>query len=180
MSGEREEWRPVVGYEGFYEVSSLGRVRSVDRIVTRRSRNGLEYPARLRGQLIRGILNKGYLRVALSRGCRPQRLVLIHVAVLRAFVGDAPPMTEAGHRDGKRLNNVLSNLYWISRLQNAADRDKHGTTVKGTSIAQHKLTDESVRAIRRDSRAGWRVGADYGVSKTVIQNIRNGKSWKHI
>ncbi|UGS27597.1 NUMOD4 motif-containing HNH endonuclease [Microbacterium resistens] len=116
---EFEEWRPVVGYEGKYEVSNLGRVRSLSRL----SSSG----RRVRGRMM-GLRPhpRGYLQTTLTANgiCETKK---VHRLVLEAFVGPCPDGMESCHENGVRDDNRLSNLRWDTSLANAADRTAHGT-----------------------------------------------------
>ena len=116
-----EEWRPVVGYEGLYEVSDAGRVRSLSREVrtgrgTRMVDGRILSPARGVG---------GYPVVSLSNG--GARVRPVHRLVLEAFVGPRPAGTECCHGDGDPENNRLSNLRWDTHESNMDDQRRHGT-----------------------------------------------------
>lgn len=156
-------WRPVVGYEGRYSVSSTGQVRS-----------------ELRGNLMAQSLNEdGYAHVKLNKDGH-SRLCVVHRLVLIAFVGPAPDGMLCAHNDNDRTNNRLQNLRWDTQKGNLADREKFGTVLKGERSPNARLTADQVRAIRADGR-GKRVLADeYGVSTTAIQYIRNRRNWAHL
>ncbi len=115
-----ERWRPVVGYEGLYEVSNLGQVRSLDYVD-------------VRGRLWRGGSRKSRPNVRSGHPQIPLRrhgekgMAYVHRLVLEAFVGPAPEGMEACHNDGNPTNNALSNLRWASRAENNLDRVRHGT-----------------------------------------------------
>lgn len=120
---DAERWRPVPGYTGYYEVSDLGRVRSVDRTVTDK---------RGRARRLRGVIHKPYL----DRNGRPAvRLCIgrvykcrqVHQLVLEAFIGARPAKMEACHNNGDKTDNRLINLRWDTRSQNIRDRVRHGT-----------------------------------------------------
>lgn len=104
---KQEEWRPVVGYEGFYEVSNWGRVRS-------QSRRGTK------GVILKPIPeDKGYLRVKLYKnGEKSMRRV--HILVMRAFVGECPDEFEIDHIDWNPENNMLGNLRYLPAKENAS------------------------------------------------------------
>ena len=115
---DKEVWRPVVGYEGLYEVSSHGAVRRVDRLTKT-------------GKLIKGSVLKvrplpsGRPRVNLSKNGKivdayPYRLAL------EAFVGPCPPGMEALHWDDDHSNNAISNLRWGTRTDNMRDMSRNG------------------------------------------------------
>lgn len=113
-----EKWRAVPGYHG-YEVSSLGNVRSLNR-VTGRGR-------RWRGKTMTpNAMKNGYMLVSLWRqGHRSS--VLVHRLVLQAFIGPAASNQEARHGNGVRRDNRLSNLSWGSHSDNQLDQVLHGT-----------------------------------------------------
>lgn len=123
MGESIEEWRPVVGWEGTYEVSDWGRIRSLDR----------EVPCsdgkirKLAGRVLK--LNErhlGYQSVMLSLGNQQVRRQ-VHRMVLEAFRGSCPEGKECCHNDGNARNNRLSNLRWDTRSANMYDRTAHGT-----------------------------------------------------
>lgn len=118
-----EVWRPVVGFEGLYEVSDHGRVRSVERFV--RGKAGVRSP-RVSRVLALSANTHGYLHVSLSRENK-RRTAYVHGLVLQAFVGPRPEGLEACHQDGDKTNNAIGNLRWDTRSQNALDRVRHGT-----------------------------------------------------
>jgi hypothetical protein len=124
---EIEIWRRIPGRDG-YEVSDLGRVRSVDRTVTKMTR-GRPALHRLKGRVLKpGTTARGYLVVALGH----RGTIYVHHLVLLAFVGPRPAGHQAAHGDGDRTNNVLSNLRWATPKENTADRYRHGTVLFGT------------------------------------------------
>ena len=119
-----ENWMPVVGYEGRYEVSDLGRVRSCDRQARTRGTSTRFHP----GRVLKGVANAGgRVTVSLPDGAGGQKTRLVHHLVLEAFSGPRPDGTEACHWDGDASNNRLSNLRWDSHLSNEADKARHGT-----------------------------------------------------
>lgn len=119
-----EEWRPVVGYEGLYEVSNLGRVRGLDRII---ANNRPGTTRTWRGRILRQtIRDTGHRTLHLARDGHP-RARGVHCLVLEAFVGPCPPGMEACHNNGIPNDNRLTNLRWDTRLANMLDRITHGT-----------------------------------------------------
>lgn len=112
------DWRPVLGYEGIYEVrtgTDGGRVRRVKALKR-------TYVGRELGE----VGHDGYARVVLSKpGVKP-RYVRLHTVILEAFVGPALAGFEACHKDDNRLNNTFPNLYWGNRSQNVTDAYRNG------------------------------------------------------
>ncbi|OZC60037.1 hypothetical protein CH276_18855 [Rhodococcus sp. 06-470-2] len=117
-----ESWRPVRGYEGVYEVSDLGRVRSVARTTQRGS-----HALRLQGAVLNPNLGTDdKYRVNLSRNGFV-RQVRVHRLVLEAFVGPCPVGLEGCHNNGIGKDNRLTNLRWDTPSENQLDKVRHGT-----------------------------------------------------
>jgi hypothetical protein len=119
-----EVWRPIVGYEGYYEVSDQGRVRSVDRLVA--GPYG-DKPWRLRGKPMKQTpwSKKGYLAVKLTRQGQQKRWS-VHRLVLTAFVGPCPEGMEACHNNHVKSDNRLANLRWDTASANILDQVSAG------------------------------------------------------
>lgn len=176
----REEWRAVPGGDGVYEVSSLGRVRSVDRIKHQRFRDGVVRGRRLKGRVLRPYtLPAGYKTVVVFGKSR-----LVHNLVLEAFVGPRPGNGSfeyhGMHKDGSRDNNRLSNLRWGTVAENHADTVRHGTIVRGERSVHARLTEADVRAIRTSKERNIDLAAHYGVNPNHIYHIRKGTAWTHV
>lgn len=157
-----ETWKPVVGFEGHYEVSSAGNVRS-----------------RARGKVLSpmwcGQKRKQYACVALCVG-GAQKVRRVHHLVLEAFVGPKPPGAVGCHRDDDTKNNALTNLYWGTWETNARDR------VANNKHAGQVLAVDQVREIRRRRAAGERgvdLAREFGVSQQVVWSVykRRTGSW---
>ena len=120
---QTEQWLPVVGFEGLYEVSNQGRIKSLDRrVYAGRGRTRIQ-----KGQMLSpGIGDTGYREVRLSKNGR-SKIFKVHRLVLIAFQGKMPPNFVACHNDGNRLNNDLSNLRWDTCSGNMRDKRDHGT-----------------------------------------------------
>lgn len=116
-----EEWRPVVGYEGAYEVSDLGRVRSRDRRVP--SGGGRERIAR--GRMLSIADGRPYGKVNLKVG-DGGRMWNVHTLVARAFLGPAPTGMEVCHNNGQHRDNRLSNLRYDTHAENQRDTVRLG------------------------------------------------------
>ncbi len=112
-----EEWRPVPGYEGLYEVSNTGRVRSLDRVD---HFNGINRPRK--GRELAHIDKRGYHIVKLCKDGNV-RAVGIHRIVASAFIPNPTSLPEVNHKDENKSNNNVSNLEWCDRVYNA----KYGT-----------------------------------------------------
>lgn len=145
------QWRPIPEWEGLYEVSDDGLVKTLPRAT-------VSYGGRVWRRGIttrRGTPNdSGHRNVTLRHGSRSQT-VGVHRLVLLAFVGPAPIGTEACHNNGDPDDNRLANLRWDSRSANVLDRVKHGVhplAQRDTCAAGHDYTPENTRLIN-DGRA---------------------------
>lgn len=181
-----ERWLPVVGFEGLYEVSDLGRVRSVDRVEVyeRVLANGrmVRISRHREGRMLRpGTVKSGHQLVALGRG----RSKLVHALVLAAFVGPRPAGHDSCHYDGDPANNRLSNLRWGTRAENVHDAQRHGTfrggSGPGEASPRARLNDAQVRTIRAANDDQIAVlAAEYGVTRSAIRAVRSRKTWSHV
>jgi hypothetical protein len=161
-SDQLERWRPIPGYEGSYEVSDLGSVRSLDRITDR----GRKWRGRT---LAPAVMPRGYLIVTLWRDGK-QRSALVHRLVLSAFVGPAPDGTEALHGDGDPANNMLSNLSWGTHAENQADQVAHGTHANASKTrcrAGHFYDEANTYSYPGRSKRGCR-----SCRSTYMQNYK--------
>ena len=119
-----EIWKDIPGYEGCYQVSNQGNVRSLTRAITQMSRWGTEYTKIVDGVYLRpGRMPAGHLSVSLGRN----NSQCVHKLVLLAFVGPAPEGYECLHGNGDPSDNRLENLRWGTRGDNIRDAIHHGT-----------------------------------------------------
>jgi len=168
-----EIWKAVPNYEGQYEVSNLGRVRSLDRIVMRRYSDGRpDSPIHYKGKLISTQRKQcGHVKVNLGAGVHK----LVHRLVLLAFVGPPGAGRECLHNNGIPSDNRVENLRWGSRVENKNDERKHAQEYGRKQGASH-LTVETICAIKLDltdpNRPSQKVLAKkYGVHYNTINNI---------
>lgn len=180
---ETEIWKPIPGYEGYYEVSSYGRVRSVDRTI----RTASGELRRHVGQILKFEVDKdNYRRVGLFRGGLRSRQ-RVHRLVALVFCGKPSEGQEVRHLDGDPANNRVENLRWGSQSENRQDSVAHGTSVHflpGQGHPSSKLSANQVREIRelyatRDIPQ-WQIGERFGIARGTVSNIVRRKAWKHI
>lgn len=172
---EIEEWRPVIGYEGFYEVSSLGRVK----------------------RLIGGSSNTFPGKILKPDSCKPKHGYRIHFCkdgkersfmlgriVLEAFVGPRPANHECNHKDFDTSNNRASNLEWATHYDNIRWSTDAGRMVRGIEHPQSKLDPEAVRNMRQRYATGnvtLRILAeDYSVSGSVVYSVVTRRTWRWV
>lgn len=160
MLDDTERWLPVVGYEGSYEVSSEGRVRSLDRLVTDRIRT-----RRLSGRLRCLKMGRHYWELTLSRG-GVQRTHHVHQLVCEAFHGRRPKGAVVRHLNGQHTDNRPENLRWGTPKENTADMIRHGNaywTNQTHCKWRHEFTEGNTRigrtatGVRRNCRECDRI-----------------------
>jgi hypothetical protein len=169
-----EVWKDIPKFEGFYMVSDLGRVKSVERTVSYSDGRSRIFPERvLRPRPDR----HGYLIVSLHKNGRWKGT--IHTLVLNAFVGP-PKDNEIGRHfpDRDPSNNALTNLGWGTKQQNQIDREFHRTGNHGARNAQSKLSEGDVSNIREMSGTLSKIAQIFGVTEGTISLIRRRKTWK--
>lgn len=171
-----EIWKAVVGFEGAYEVSNLGRVRSLDRTIHTVSRRGLAHTKRLKGRVLKPMINKkrhGYRYVNLHRD-NEQTLRRVAGLVSAAFIGPRPADKYTCHNDGIVTNDRADNLRYDTPKNNTADMEKHGTLLFGERQKNHILKTVDVEHILSCRTDAATLAARYGVHPGHINNIRRG------
>lgn len=172
-----EEWRAISGFPG-YQVSNLGEVRSF--------RKGELFPRVLRPS--RGNKAKRAM-VTLYLDKRPHYRLVARL-VCETFHGAPLPDQEAAHLNGDVFNDRSDNLKWKYPLGNAADRDLHGRTARGSRHYAAILNEDQVREIRkvyRDAKAQGRIygfvvalSRQYKVTLGCIEDIVYGRKWRNV
>ncbi len=175
-----EIWKDVVGYEGRYQVSCRGRVKSLDRYV--------DYKAGSRRKVLGRILKaaylpKGYQKFELWRenkgkGCYGHQLVCA------AFIGQRPEGCECRHLNGDPADNRAENLVYGTPAENEADKVAHGRRQFGEKCYNTNLTNADALRIKRlasDGELSQReIGKMFGVTHRVVSNIKNARRWTHL
>lgn len=168
-----EEWRSVTDYEGLYEVSDFGRVRSI-RTRTNSKAGAFLKPIRL---------HHAYC-VRLSRDgvVKPH---FVHRLVTREFIGQIADGQQVNHRNRDTADNRIENLEYVSPLQNTRHAIENGgrTTPRGEMNGQAKVDEAAVRRIRERVAAGERqspVAREYGIDPSAVSNIVRRRNWAHV
>lgn len=167
------EWKQVVGFEGLYEISSQGEIRSIARTTERSGR-----PMKIQGGLMKASVNKGYLVTSLRKGNETFRC-FIHQAVAEAFIGRRPKGQDTRHLDGNPLNNFAENLAYGTRSQNVADAIRTKGLKTGIDSPNTKLSQDQVDCILESDKTANELAREFGMGAGHIRSIRNGHAWKH-
>lgn len=168
----KEKWALVPGYEGRYEVSSFGRVRSLDRIVI----DECGRTRHLKGKELSSSLSSGYPSVRIGG-----ESVRVHRLVASDFCSRDPGKNFVDHIDGDKTNNHFENLEWVTQAENNARAYETGLKKKPFGNRCRALfNDEQVREIRADSRPTSEISSCYGVTNECIRNIKRRKTYKEV
>lgn len=166
-----EEWRDAIGYEGGYQVSNLGRIKSLQRKKTR-----IVKP---------DIIHTGYLRVMFYKDGKTKSHYT-HVLVAKAFIPNPDNKSDVNHINGVKTDNRVENLEWTTRSENIIHAFANGLSKSGSKHGRAKLTPNQVREIRRDCipgdpERGFKAFArKFKVTPKIIENAYNHISYKDV
>ena len=178
-----EIWKAIPGFEGYYDVSTYGRVRSYWRQSSCGKGKGVKHVLESNPQrVLRNRFQNGYPNVCLvkngnAKQCRVNRLVLI------TFIGPCPQGMEGCHNDGIPFNCFLTNLRWDTRSSNNLDRIKHGGGAVGENNPNAILAPDQIIQIRKLNSQGItckELEKLFPVSYFYLYKIVNRMVWKHI
>lgn len=171
--GNQEIWKDVVGYEGSYRVSNLGRVKSIDRVIKNRV-----YIGKIKIETD----NRGYKMVRLSKNSKGSGK-LVHRLVALAFIENKNNYPDVNHKDLDKTNNRLENLEWVSEKQNIQHAIKNGAMnfIFGQNNFRSIFTKKQVENIRLEywntNLSTSELALKYFVSKSCIITIINNSNW---
>lgn len=177
-----EIWKPIKGFEGRYEISSNGRVKSLPGI-----NHHYHRPEKIKKA---SISKKGYYYVALWIKDKHKHF-LVHRLLAIHFIPNPENKPQVNHKDGIKLNISLSNLEWATHKENGVHAYLMGLTPKppghkkkGEQIYNAVLNEEKVLKIRELFNSGMHtqkeLGKMYSVTRSCVQSITRRWSWKHI
>jgi len=160
----KEVWKDITGFKGKYQVSNLGRVKSLVRYKVKKERI-LSYRPN----------NKGYNRIGLTKNNKSKDF-LIHRLVAQAFISNPDNLDTVDHRDNNKDNNFVKNLRWLSNLANWKRSNM------GEDNPKSKMTKEKVKQLRGLYLTGnytyKELGEKFNISKAQAWVINTKKNWK--
>lgn len=180
----RETWKAIPGYEGAYEVSDQGRVRSLDRHITAPNRWGGVMRRRCRGKIltpVRNLKRGGYQYVTLMcDGNEVKRRVAGLVAAV--FLGPRPTNLVVCHKNGNAQDDRADNLRYGTQQSNIDDQLTHGTRLFGEKNAAAVLTAADVAAIKasRGVKTQQALADEYGIQQSQVSRIQRKQRWAHV
>lgn len=177
MSKE-EIWKDVVGYESILKVNDIGDIKIKSRTwlsgrwVTRTN------PEKM---IATSFDRKGYVTFCFNFNGKVKTLK-VHRVVAQAFIPNPQNKPQVNHKDGIKTNNMVDNLEWCTMLENMRHAHSNGLIIppKGEAHGMVKLTNKDVIEIRNKTLPIYKLAEKYKVSRSTIDNIQRGKSWKHL
>jgi hypothetical protein len=175
----KEIWKDIFGYEGYYQISSFGRLKALPRKII--TKNGV---IRCYKERIRDIYAKqtGYYGTPLNRD-NGKKYILVHRLVAETFIPNPDNKPEINHIDGNKMNNNFANLEWVTSKENHLHAQRIGLKKHWTGInnPNNKLTMNNVSRIRQLYSSGLytqqNLADSYRIDQTTISDIVNNKIW---
>lgn len=180
----QEIWKDIPDFEGLYQVSNLGNVKTLERTTKNKQGTCL----RKEKLLNLNISNRGYVNVKLYNTSKNiKKTIFVHKLVGLCFLNNANQYKEINHIDGNKLNNNINNLEWCSRSHNVKEAYRLNlrkeTTYKGEGNITSKLKDVDVLKIRDLYNKGIsmiKISEMYKVVPGTIGFIVKNQTWTHI
>lgn len=177
-----EQWKSIEGYKGLYEVSNLGQVRSLDRVMKVDNHHNIKMK-KYKGMVLKPLLSqRKHSRVSLYKEKTSKRH-LIHRLVAFAFIPNPENKPHINHLDSDPTNNRVDNLEWVTPKENALHAKLAGRAyLKGEKSNNHKLTEIEVTQIRK-SKGKIRakdLAKIYNCGESTIYDIFKKRYWSHI
>ena len=180
MEAENEIWKDVIGWEGFYQISNFGNVKSLERQVYNKGHKC--YRVQYGRVLKPAIASHGYRMVHLLNG-KISRSVCVHRLVIEAFIPNSENKKETNHKDGNKLNNNVDNLEWATYTENINHALNTGlNNNKADTHYKAKITSKDAVTIRRMRKQGIRITkikeSFNNLSLSSIGDIIHNITWK--
>ena len=168
-------WKDVVGYEGEYQVSDTGIVKSVRRHIENGSANGMILMER---ELKQFLTPNGYLQVSLMHNGK-RKVKYVHKLVAEAFLNKPEDSLIVNHKDGNKTNNIVDNLEFVTYAENNQHAYDTGLHNKGEKHYKSKLTTEDAKTIRKNGKFATyeTIGNIYHVSRATIRDVLLERTW---
>jgi hypothetical protein len=175
---EQEVWKPVVGYEGLYEVSSLGNVSSVCRVI---EVNHSQRQKTIPYKILSPYTNHGYKMIDLH--IKNKKKYKVHRLVAAAFIPNPENKPFVNHINSIRTDNRVENLEWCTQKENMQHGVMYGNILSGEGGTNAKLKNEQVLEIFKRAQAGEshkNISKDYGIDRRTVCNISKKNTWKKL
>lgn len=175
-----EVWADIPNYEGSYQVSTFGRIKSLPRWVLD-SRLGWRYVKEIIRKQGNGPKNTCIVTLNVLSG---RHTFAVHRLVAETFIPNPENKPQVNHKDGSRLNNHVSNLEWVTCSENHLHAFATGLKChKGSKHPRSELREEDIPIIRQrlsNGDKGSDIAKDFHVCKQLITHIKHGRRWNHV
>lgn len=155
-----ENWKDIIGFEGLYQISDLGNVRSIRKNIIMKPKQD----------------EQGYYRITLKN-----KLYLIHRLVGIHFIPNPLNKRTINHLNGVKTDNTINNLEWATDAENIKHAVDTGLiNQKGSKNANSRLSESDIIYIRESTLTPTKLAGIFGIHRTYIHKIRNKEKWKHL
>ena len=160
-----EEWKDIIGYEGIYKISNLGRVKRIH--------------GGYRKVLKKSLFKSGYVRVCLTVNAK-EKTFRVHRLVAQTFIPNPFNKPYINHIDNNIENNHISNLEWCTSKENKKHCVMQNRQAYGVKNGNSKFKEEDIIKIRSCNLSVKEIMKIYKMSETNVRDILNRKIWKHL
>lgn len=175
----QEIWKPVVGWEGLYEVSNLGNIRTLDKYVNSAIKNNNK--VKRKGKLLKQYIKNQYLQVTLTYNNK-RKYINVHRLVAEAFLSNPNKFPQVNHKDENKLNNCVDNLEWCSAKYNCnyGNRNKkiyENNPFKSIKVNQYDLNNNLINSFDSIAEASRYFGCSSLTISRYCRNITKCKNY---
>lgn len=171
-----EFWKPINGYEGYFEISTFFRVRSLERIVKSKGDGVMQIKSKIMKQRVNA---EGYWQVRLSKNGKRQ-CKRPHRMYAEAFMQNPENKTHVNHKNLITTDNIPCNIEWNTPAENTEHARVNGAIKCGTQVNHSKLTENQVLEIYTSKDTYEIVAKKYGINPYMVYKIRSGTSWASV
>ena len=177
-----EIWKYIPEWEGFYQASNLGRIRSVDRVVMKLNSRGFLSPRIYKGKLLSpNVNNSGYQYLCMCKDKDHRWFAKVHRVIAMTFLHNPNHLSDVNHKDGNKLNNKVENLEWCSHSDNQKHALRIGLNIKPYAASRYK------KAVTQIDPKTKKIVAEYAsiheatshLGKTNPSNISGALNGRH-
>lgn len=177
---DNEIWKDINGYEGFYQASNMGRIRSLDRKIYCR---GFKKQKTSKGRILSTKKTAGlYPKVTLSVNGQV-KYFKVHKLIAKTFLEQTSSKHQVNHLDGDKTNNNLENLAWVSAKENIAHARTSGLIIDKPRKGIRRLNLAEVvffKIMKEEGFSYQRIGDILDVSRCTVSDAVTGRTWKHL